>query len=147
MNIQTSQFGPLEYEADALLHFPEGILGFEQLKHFLLIDQDEIAPLRWLQPIEEPALAFTVIDPLLVWPDYRVRVAAEERSQLQLAAGEPPLVLALVTVPSDPTDMTANLLGPLVLNAEARRGLQVVQHDTSYGTRQRLIPAGDAVSV
>jgi len=54
-------------------------------------------------------------------------------------------------VPKDPTEMTANLLGPLVLNAERHMGRQVVQHDSQYGTRQRLIPdaaeARDVVTV
>ncbi len=139
MKIDTAQFGALEFDPTAVLTFPQGLLGFEQLTGFLLIDQEEIAPLRWLQPVDEGRLSFTVIDPLLFFPDYAVKLSREDRESLQLAENERPLVLALVTIPEDPRLMTANLLGPLVLNPETRMGRQLVLHDSGYPVRQRLI--------
>jgi len=139
VNIETQQFGTLEFEESALLTFAGGILGFENFTRYLLIDQDEVAPLRWFQPIDDPALAFTVIDPLLFFPDYRVSLGGEDRQALQLAKGEEPLVLALVTIPEDPAAMTANLLGPLVINPVTRLGKQLVLHDSGYPVRARLI--------
>lgn len=151
MKIDTRQFGPLEFEENAVLEFPEGLMGLEHLHRFLIVDQDDVEPLRWLQSVDEPQIAFTVIDPMLVFPDYRVRVGQQDREALGLKPGEDPIVLTLVTVPKDPADMTANLLGPLVLAPEGRLGRQVVQHDSQYGTRQRLIPdaaeARDVVTV
>jgi flagellar assembly factor FliW len=152
MKIQTGQFGPIEFEEAAILHFPEGLLGFEHMKRFLLIDQDEIEPLRWLQPIDEPAVSFTVIAPHIIWDDYQPKLTGEDKKALQLGAGNEPLVFALVTVPDDPSNMTANLLGPLVINPEQRIGRQIVMHDTGYTTRHRLIPdtarsASDVVTV
>ena len=139
MKIDTAQFGALEFDQTAVLTFPQGLLGFEQLTAFLLIDQEEIAPLRWLQPVDEGRLSFTVIDPLLFFPDYTVKLSREDRESMQLAENERPLVLALVTIPEDPRLMTANLLGPLVLNPETRVGRQLVLHDSGYPVRQRLI--------
>lgn len=140
MQIETRQFGPLEYEENAVLHMPEGLLGLEHLHRFLIIDQDDVEPLRWLQSLDEPAIVFNVIDPALAFPSYKVRLSQDDREALALAPGQDPIVLALVTVPKDPAEMTANLLGPLVLSPEGRIGRQVVQHDSQYGTRQRLIP-------
>jgi flagellar assembly factor FliW len=139
VNIETQQFGSLEYEESALLTFPAGILGFEHLTRFLLIDQDEVAPLRWFQPVDDPNLAFTVIDPLLFFPDYRVTLTGEDRQALQIPKGTDPLVLSLVTIPEDPSAMTANLLGPLVVNPATRLGKQLVLHDSGYPVRARLI--------
>lgn len=152
MKLNTGQFGPIEFEEEAILHFPEGLLGFEHMKRFLLIDQDEIEPLQWLQPIDEPHISFTVIAPHVIWEDYRPKLSGDDKSALQLAPGEEPLVLALVTVPEDPSNMTANLLGPIVINPERRFGRQLVMHDSGYGTRHRLIPdtarsASDVVTV
>lgn len=151
MKIDTRQFGPLEFEENAVLHFPEGLMGLEHLHRFVIIDQDEVEPLRWLQSVDEPAIAFNVIDPVLAFPAYKVRLTGEDREALGLASGQEPTVLALVTVPKDPAEMTANLLGPLVISAERNVGRQVVQHDSQYGTRQRLIPdaaeARDAATV
>lgn len=139
MKIETLQFGALDYDESALLKFPAGILGFENLTHFLLIDQDEVAPLRWFQPIGEPGLAFTVIDPLPFFPKYFVKLTSDDRFVLQLELDQEPLVLALVTIPEDPSQMTANLLGPLIVNPSSRIGKQIVLHDSGYHVRTRLI--------
>lgn len=151
MKIDTRQFGPLEFEENAVLHFPEGLMGLEHLHRFLILDQDEVEPLRWLQSVDEPAIAFNVIDPALVFPDYKVRLSQEDREALGLERGLEPTVLVLVTVPKNAAEMTANLLGPLVIGAGRKVGRQIVQHDSQYGTRQRLIPdaaeARDVVTV
>ena len=140
MKLTTHQFGEIAFEQEAVLSFPEGLLGFETLRSFLLIDQDEIEPLRWLQPIDEPGISFTVISPESVWPDYRIKLSADDRTFLGLEKSEVPLILALVTVPENPTLMTANLLGPLVINPERKIGRQLVLHESGYTTRHRLIP-------
>lgn len=152
MKLNTHQFGEIEFAEEAILSFPEGLLGFEQLRAFLLIDQDEIEPLRWLQPIGEPTISFTVISPEAIWPDYRVKLSGDDRAFLGLGKTEEPLTIALVTVPENPTNMTANLLGPLVINPERKIGRQLVLHDSGYTTRHRLIPdtarsSSDVVSV
>lgn len=147
MTIITRQFGPIDYSEEGVITFPQGLLGFEGMHRFLLIDQPEIEPLRWLQSIDEPQIAFTVIEPELVWPDFRVRLSSDDREGLGLAPQGEPLVLVLVTVPQDPAEMTANLLGPLVMHPEKRVARQLVLHDSSYGTRERLIPgAASAVT-
>ncbi|HEY9900118.1 MAG TPA: flagellar assembly protein FliW [Pantanalinema sp.] len=147
MTITTRQFGPIDYSEEAVITFPEGLLGFERMHRFLLIDQPEIEPLRWLQSIDEPQIAFTVIEPELVFPTFRVRLSATDREGLGLGPGSEPRVLVLVTVPQDPADMTANLLGPLVVHPDKKLGRQLVLHDSALGTRERLIPgAASAVT-
>jgi flagellar assembly factor FliW len=140
LKIETQQFGTVEFDDNAILTFDAGILGFEDLHRFLLIDQDEIAPLRWFQPLDEPSLAFTTLDPFLFFPDYHVAIAAEDRRHLGLQDGQVPILLVLVTIPENPEEMTANLLGPLVINPDTHRGKQVVLHDSGYPVRRRLIP-------
>lgn len=140
MEVVSQQLGLLTYEERDLLMFPEGILGFPHCRGFLLIDQDDVAPLRWLQPVDEPAVTFTVLDPFLFLSDYRVVLRSEDRKALALEPGEEPAVLVLVTIPEDPSRMTANLLGPLVLNSRTALGRQLVLHDSGYAIRHPLIP-------
>ncbi|MEB3236423.1 MAG: flagellar assembly protein FliW [Candidatus Sericytochromatia bacterium] len=145
MEIVSQQLGCLEYGEQDLLSFPDGILGFPQWHGYLLVDQDDVAPLRWLQPVDEPAVTFTVLDPYLFIPDYRVRLGDEDRTALDLKDEDEPAVLVLVTIPEDPSQMTANLLGPLVFNPRTSRGRQLVLHDSGYPIRHPLVaPAPEA---
>lgn len=144
MQLQTTRFGAIEVDTGTILHFPLGLLGFERFSRFILIESDEAEPMRWLQCVDEGTLAFLVVEASLFFPDYAPRLAADDREFLQLAAGENPVFACLVVIPENPVDMTINLMGPLVLNAEKRLGKQVVLHDSAYSTRQRLIPEGPA---
>jgi flagellar assembly factor FliW len=140
MQINTTRFGPIESDESRMIHFPLGLLGFETLQRFLLIDSDEVAPMRWLQAVDDPTLAFLVVEPQLFFPDYKVKVPGDDRKVLELAKEEDAVLACLVVIPDDPSQMTINLLGPLVLNPDKRLGKQLVLHDSGYSPRQRLLP-------
>jgi flagellar assembly factor FliW len=140
MKLETRQFGPLEVEPASILNFPSGLLGFEELKRFVLLERPEIAPLEWLQSVENPQIVFTVIDPTVVFENYLPDLSPEDYEALGISDGEPVKVRVLVTVPKDPADMTANLLGPLVISTAQGKGRQVVLVNSEYPVRQRLLP-------
>jgi len=49
-------------------------------------------------------------------------------------------VFVIITIPAgNPQDMTANLLGPLVVNPRSRRAKQLVLDDRLYSHRHRVI--------
>lgn len=140
MHLQTTRFGAIEVDTDTIVHFPLGLLGFERFARFILIESDDAEPMRWLQCVDEGGLAFLIVEPGLFFADYSPRLTAEDREFLQLAEGDAPIFACLVVIPENPLEMTVNLMGPLVLNADKRLGKQVVLHDSAYSTRQRLIP-------
>lgn len=145
MKLETRQFGPLEIASDSILTFPAGLLGFEELKQFVLLERPEIEPLEWLQSVENPQIVFTVMDPAVVFGNYHAELAPEDWEALGLPEGTPLKLRVLVTVPKDPAEMTANLLGPLVFSPEHGKGRQVVLVDSDYPVRQRLLPEQAAV--
>ena len=140
MQFNTTRFGTIEIGEEKLIHFPLGLLGFENLQRFLVIDSDESAPLRWLQAVDDPQLAFLIAEPTLFFPDYKFQMAQEDLDMLGIKQGNDVVVACLVVVPTNPSDMTINLMGPLVMNPERRVGKQVVLHDGTYSPRQRLLP-------
>lgn len=140
MKIEKTRFGDLEIDPATILSLPQGLLGFESQTRFVLIDSDEVAPMRWLQAVDEPGLAFLVVEPALFFPDYRAALSADDREHLGLAEGEAPVLASLVVIPEDPSQMTVNLVGPLAFNVEKRLGKQVVQVKTPYSAKQRLFP-------
>lgn len=119
MQITTKVFGEITVDDDKLIYFPKGIIGFPDLKDFALIHDEEKGSdsIHWLQSIQEPAFAMPVMDPLLVCSDYNPEADDELLNNLGEIKPDDLLVLVTVTVPSDLTQMSVNLKGPIVINA------------------------------
>lgn len=134
MNILTKNFGEVTIDDDKVLLFPNGIVGFPNLKNFALIHNTEKAGsgVHWLQSLEEPAFAMPVIDPLLVAPEYNPEVEYELLKPLGNLNPEEMLVLVTMTVPSDLTKMTVNLRAPIIVNSENRLSCQVILDSEQY---------------
>jgi flagellar assembly factor FliW len=140
MKLTTSRFGTFTIDPQAILHFPLGLLGLERFSRYIIIDSDDITPMRWLQCVDDPDIALLVVEPGLFFSDYTPVLSADDRDILQLGDGQQPIVACVVVIPADPQEMTINLLGPLVLNEHKRLGKQLVLADSAYSARQRLLP-------
>ncbi len=138
MQIQTSRFGEISVENDDLMTFPEGILGFSALRTFVLLDdpQDEI--FAWLQSCEEPKVAFPVLEPELFTPGYTVSLTKHDLESLEVSSQNGLRFFTIITIPSDPTLMTANLKAPVVINVSERRARQIVLQDNSLAIREPI---------
>ena len=134
MQITTKVFGEITVDDDKLIYFPKGIIGFPDLKDFALIHDEEKGSdyIPWLQSIQEPAFAMPVMDPLLVCPDYNPEADDELLNNLGEIKPDDLLVLVTVTVPSDLTQMSVNLKGPIVINAGERKAIQVIAEGDTY---------------
>ncbi len=134
MNINSNRFGEIECKEKDLLHIPDGLIGFPDSKKYVLFDHKKDSPFRWLQSADEPDLAFVVIDPLLIVPDYPLD---QLRDHLAKDADRPEslAVAAIVTVPPAPTPITVNLLAPLAFNAQTHIGAQIVLRDERFSSR------------
>jgi flagellar assembly factor FliW len=141
MNITTLRFGEVSVDEERLINFVEPVLGFPGSTQYVILDHAEDSPFKWLQSTQEPDLAFVVTNPKLFGMDYEFVLSDEDAAQLALEQAEDALVLTIVNIPqADPGKMTANLLGPIVINQAARKAMQVVLNDSQYDTRTRLIP-------
>ncbi len=136
MIIQSTRFGEIEVPEEKVITFPEGILGFMDSKEYVLIDHSPGSPIRWLQAVREPELAFVIMDPLLFKPDYNVSIHPDEISILKAEDVKNLLVLTIITIPpGHPEQMTANLKGPVVINLENHLAKQLVLYDAAFPTR------------
>ena len=139
--INTVRFGDVQVDTDRILTFVEPILGFGDSHRFVILDHAEDSPFKWLQSADEPALAFVVTNPRFFGIEYEFALPDEAASLLNIQSADDALVLTIVNIPQgDPGKMTANLLGPVVINQANRRAMQVVLSDTGYSTKTRLIP-------
>jgi flagellar assembly factor FliW len=124
---------------DVVVAFPDGLIGFPHLRSFRLFEPSGSYPLKFLQSIEESGISFTCIDVAAVKPDYEVPLSEEEAKTLSLEKSEDALVLALVVIPEDARQMTANLAGPLVVNTQTRQGRQIVLNTEHYPLKYPII--------
>lgn len=143
MVIRTRRFGSIEVDPGAVIHFPRGLVGFPRWNRFVLLPHGPDSPFGFLQSVDEPDLALTVIDPREVEPGYVARVRASELAEIGLDSpqqAEQAVVLAVVTIPRDVRRATANLLAPLIINPANRQGVQVVLEGSPYSVRCPLFP-------
>ena len=138
MKVLSKPYGEIEVDERQKVRFPSGLFGFEGLREFVLLDAIQ-QPFYWLQSLEEPSVAFVLIDPLMFRPDYSPDVEPEEIAEIGVASPADLLVLAIVTIPESQTGMTANLQGPLLLNRRARLGRQSISADPRWGTRHAIL--------
>lgn len=139
MKVQTSRFGEIEVNESDVISLPEGLIGFPELTRYVLLDHDTDSPFKWLQSIDDGAMAFVVMSPLTFRPDYTVEVSEEEISVLTLSNPEDAVISVIVTIPVDPKKMSANLKAPLIFNLKNRLGKQVIVKDPQYQTKHFII--------
>lgn len=145
MMIDTSRFGQLEVDAERLIEFPEGVLGFPDQHEYALIQTGQNSGFYWLQALSCPDLAFVVCDPRLFVADYQVPAKLEELKTIGLEHAEEAQVFVIVNKVDGL--LTGNFQGPLVINVENRRGRQLVLSDKRFSTRHPLmrLPEADAM--
>lgn len=136
---------PLQYKVftkreETLLQFPAGLIGFPGLTAFRLFEPEDGYPLKFLQAVEREDISFTCIDMGAVKPDYTVPMGEADAQALAIQEPGDALILALVAIPKNPNDMTANLAGPLVVNAKTLQGRQIVLNIDQYPLAYRLFP-------
>jgi flagellar assembly factor FliW len=138
MKIQTSRFGEVEVSPDQALMFAEGLLGFGDLRRFVLLDDPNDEIFAWLQSCENPDIAFPVLEPELYAPNYTVELSKVDIETLQISDVSQARMLTIITIPVDPTKMTANMKAPIVLNAAKRIARQCILQDNSLPIREPI---------
>lgn len=132
-----TRFGEVEYDPDNLLHFPAGLIGLPNLRHFIVMPNKKQGPLFWIQSVDEPDIAFVLTDPTNFFLDYLVAPDTAERQILHIDDKDECFVLTVVTVPPD-QNITMNLAAPILFAAKTNRAIQVILEGTTYSSKTPL---------
>lgn len=143
MKIKTKAFGEIEVSEKQKIHFVKGILGFEDINYYYLLDNDDTSPFYWLQAENIPEIAFVIIDPIYVVSDYKLDIPSKELEDIEIKSKEEILLFSIVTIYEKAEDITVNLLGPIVINKLNKKGKQVINQDDSYKIKHPLIKRGN----
>ena len=107
------------------------LIGLTDLKKFALITDAEHTEthIQWLQSLDEPAMALPIINPYEIIEEYNPVVEDEMLKILGEYKEEDLMLMVTIRVPSDITQMTINLKGPIIINAETKKGCQIIVED------------------
>lgn len=133
ITVSTSRFGQLPVNPEKIITMTSPFLGFPDSKRFIIKPHGEESPFLWLQSLDDPKLAFVLIQAALLIPQYQAEISTLIRQELQAPPEQALEILLVLTIPREnPEGMTANLLGPVVINSEKRLAKQVLQDPTRY---------------
>jgi flagellar assembly factor FliW len=136
LSFRSARFGDLNVPEDAVLIFPRGLIGFPDYHRFVLIQHTD--KFSWLQSVDDPGLAFLVVDSVEFGESYCRRIIPSPSDESIIPPGEEWACLVIVTIRSDPLLSTANVRAPLLVNGNTRRGVQIIIDDPVLSTRHLL---------
>jgi len=138
MMVETTRFGSIAVGDSDIITFPEGMLGFSKINQYVLVERADDSLFLWLQALKKPSVAFPLLEPQIFETNYKVELEDEDRKTLELDNLNHAKVFAIITIPSDPTKMTANLKAPIVINLKNRLAKQVILHNADYPIRKSI---------
>ncbi len=141
ISFDSSRFGRLEVDADAVIEFPAGLIGLGGAR-YALVATDPDAPFAWLHSIDDADVALPVTNPWLHYGDYEVDLSDADTERV--GAGDPSQVDVWVTVraAAELSDFSCNLRAPIVI--WKGRGHQVINEAPDAPVRAALFPEADA---
>jgi flagellar assembly factor FliW len=123
------ELGPVPYTADDVLTFPEGVPGFEGLRAFLIVTREECAPFVFLASLERPEVALPLLPLALVTGPEAAGAALQAARAQHRALSDAAALYAVAGIARGATQVWVNLRAPVVVDLEARRGVQVILGD------------------
>lgn len=132
----STKLGNKNVKEEEIITFEYGIPGFESLKKFILLSSEENAPIMWLSSIEDNDVAFPVIHPELIRPDYSITLPKDIVEYLRLETPKDALILSILTIRN--TGTTINLLAPIIISLKNKLGIQLILENTDYTTKHDL---------
>lgn len=141
MLVNTKFFGEVDIADDKVITLPQGLLGFEDFKRFVILYNSEKSSgndISWFQSVEEQAFAVPVVNPLFVKNDYNPVINDELLEFLGDVDEEGYFVLVTMRIPGDPKEISCNLKAPIIINPKTLLGCQMIVENEEYSIRYNI---------
>lgn len=138
VKIKTTRFGELEVDKKDIINFKEGLLGFDTITKFFVVDPGDQTLILWLQSVEDAGTAFPIIEPKIFQADYSVKLLPAELNSLELEDLNEASVYTILTIPQVVTEMSANLKAPIIINNKTKFARQIVLQDSKLEVRFQM---------
>lgn len=146
MKIRTKYSGQVNIDQEEIISFPKGLLGFEEHKEFALLNIEGNPFFKFLQDIHNEYISFLVINPWDFFKDYDIRLPKNKLKDIEIYSREEEMgIYSIVTLGQALEDSTCNLLAPVVINLEKKKGRQFILENSPYKTRHKPFLPGEEV--
>lgn len=140
MMLETKHFGKIEIADENVIHFQEGLPGFEKVKEYVVIhNEDQESPFHWLQSVDQPSLAFVIVNPFEIKKDYEIDLDDTMLKSIEVRNQKDMAVFSIVVVPDEMSKMSMNLKAPVIINPKAKKGMQVILDSDTYSVRHYIL--------
>ncbi len=134
----TVRFGELDYRNEDVVHLDEGLVGMPKLRNWIILDMGDDVPMKWFQSLDRGDFGFPVSQPYLFHDEYDLTISKAVQTGLGTTSAEDLAVLVITTVHAGGSKVTGNLLAPLVIDTETRKGMQMTVDDARFSMRQEI---------
>jgi flagellar assembly factor FliW len=127
--------------AHTSIALPNGLIGLPDITTLEMVQHPECWPFVTLVSQEPGSMQFLAIEPHDIIADYVLELNDLDAEALGITSAEDAQILNIVTMHSnDPYFVTANLIGPVVINRHTREARQVILMNSDlYSTRHVLV--------
>jgi flagellar assembly factor FliW len=136
ITVESQRFGVFEVPEESIFELDPGLVGFPDERRFVVLDSRPGSPFKWMLCVDEPDLAFAVIDPATFVPSYAAPI--DKAAEVLRCDRADVALFVLVTIPARPTEIYANLLAPVVVDLVRRKGRQLVLEDPTLDPAHRI---------
>jgi flagellar assembly factor FliW len=127
MIFHSKLFGEININESEVFEFPSGIIGFRDLKKFFflkVVNNNLPFPLEVMHSFEKDNLAFFVVDPYYIAPNFSILAKPEEIQEL--GQGDIVDIVLRVILRFEGGKVFANLLAPFVINTRTKKGKHMI---------------------
>lgn len=133
MKIQTTRFGEIDVEESSFFEMISPIIGYDNEKHFVLVEHRQDSNFKWLQSVKTPELAFVVTMAGFFGIEYAFELPESTQEDLKIESADDVLVFNICVIPHEnPRASTINMLAPLIFNVNTGKGAQVILSGTNF---------------
>jgi len=133
--VESSRFGTLEIAEEAVLEFPDGLIGLRG-RYFTLLAREEGDPFYWLHSLDDGSLAIPVTNPFRFFPGFELELSDAEADRIGIHDPAEADVFVTVRAGAELGDFSANLLAPILI--AKGRGWQVINEVPGMPVRAPL---------
>ena len=146
MKVNTTRFGELQVNKEDIFQLQEGLLGFEKLTKYFVVDPGDSTLILWLQSTEDAEVAFQIIEPKIFKPDYTAKLLPTDMNSVQMETLADAKIYSILTIPQDITEMSANLKAPIVINNKKKIAKQIVLQDSKLSVKYEMYKDNRVIS-